>query len=92
MQRVRDCANQAWKQYPPRFYDGKILFIHSETNSYFAADPIALWRGLAREIKDRKVSGDHIEILTTRFDILATVIFEELQRAFKENLLEAEPL
>jgi acetoacetyl-CoA synthetase len=74
MQRARECAYSALTSYQPRYYPGKIKFVRAETPTDFPADPSAVWRHLAAEFEIETVPGDHLGIMTTHFESLASVI------------------
>lgn len=81
MKRVRDDAYIALKRYRPRFYSGKINFVRAEISSDFPDDPAAVWAHLADEFEVETVPGDHVGILTTHFEKLASVLSRHLRRA-----------
>ena len=74
MQRARECAYSALTSYQPRYYPGKIKFVGAETPTDFPADPSAVWAHLAAEFEVETVPGDHLGIMTTHFESLASVI------------------
>jgi acetoacetyl-CoA synthetase len=82
MRRVRDSAYLALTRYRPSFYAGKIRFVRAEISTEFPADPVAVWGQLAEEFEVETVPGDHLGIMTTHFDSLASVI----SRFVKESL------
>jgi len=79
MQRARDSAYAALSRYRPRFYDGSIKFVRAGTVSDFPEDPAAVWSGLVGKIQVETVPGDHLGILGTHFEALASVISRYLQ-------------
>jgi len=81
MQRARDSAYTALMRYRPRFYSGAIKFVRAETVSDFPDDPSAVWSGLVEKLQVETVPGDHLGILGTHFDTLASVISRYLQEA-----------
>ena len=74
MRRVRDSAYLALTRYRPRSYAGKIRFVRAEIGTEFPDDPVAVWGKLAEEFEVETVPGDHLGIMTTHFDTLASVI------------------
>jgi acetoacetyl-CoA synthetase len=82
MQRVRDSAYLALTRYRPRFYRGSIKFVRAEVSSGFPDDPAAVWAHLAEEFEVATVPGDHLGIITTHFEDLASVLSAYLQEAF----------
>jgi acetoacetyl-CoA synthetase len=74
LQRFRDSAYLALERYQPRFYPAKINFIRAAIPTDFPADPVAVWAHLAREFEIETVPGDHLGIVTTHFESLATAI------------------
>lgn len=85
MQRVRDRAYLALTRYQPRFYSGKIRFVKAEVSSDFPDDPAAIWGKLANEFEVDTVSGDHLGIMTTHFEGLASVLSRYLREALCHN-------
>jgi len=81
MQRVRDSAYLALTRYRPRFYRGKIHFVRAKISTEFPADPVAVWDQLAQEFEVETVPGDHLGIMTTHFDSLASVISRFVKEA-----------
>ena len=81
MQRARERAYRALSRYRPRFYSGAIKFVRAETLTDFPADPVAVWSSLAAEIQVETVPGDHLGILGTQFESLASVVSRYLHEA-----------
>jgi len=81
MRRVRDSAYLALTCYRPRSYAGKIRFVRAETGTEFPDDPVAVWGKLAEEFEVETVPGDHLGIMTTHFDSLASVISRFVKEA-----------
>jgi thioesterase domain-containing protein/acyl carrier protein len=81
MQRVRDCAYVALQRYRPRFYGGKIRFVKAEISTDFPQDPAAVWSKFAPAIEVETVPGDHLEIMTTHFRKLASVLSRYIEEA-----------
>ena len=81
IQRVRESAYAALTRYQPRFYNGRIKFVKAEITTDFPDDPIAVWSKLARGVEVETVSGDHLEIITTHFEHLASILSRYLREA-----------
>jgi len=73
-QRVKQKAQQAFATYQPRFYPGKINFVTTEVKTFFPADPARVWKHLAAELEVEVVPGDHLNVVTTQFETLASVL------------------
>jgi thioesterase domain-containing protein len=84
MRRVRDSANRALTRYRPRFYSGKIKFVRAETSSDFPDDPRAVWAKLAGGFEVETVPGDHLGMLTTHSESLASVLSRYVKEALGE--------
>ena len=82
MQRVRDSAYLALTRYQPRFYRGKIRFVRAEISSGFPDDPAAVWANLSDELEVNTVPGDHLGMIATHFEALASVLSRYLTEAF----------
>ena len=72
--RVKRKAYVALENYRPRLYSGKIKFIRSETDTYFPGDPFPVWAHLATTFEVETVRGSHLNMVTTHFEGLATVL------------------
>jgi acetoacetyl-CoA synthetase len=81
LQRFRDVSYQALELYEPRFYPGKINFVRAAIPTDFPANPAAVWSHLAREFAVKTVPGDHLGIMTTHFEGLASAVSEYLNEA-----------
>ena len=85
MRRVRDNAYLALTRYQPRFYPGKIHFVRAAIGTDFPDDPVAVWGKLSAEIEVETVPGDHLGIITTHFERLASTISRYVRGAFPEK-------
>jgi acetoacetyl-CoA synthetase len=74
MQRVRQSAYLALTRYQPRFYPGRIRFVRAAVPTDFPADPSAVWAHLAGKFEVKTVPGDHLGIMTTHYEQLASAI------------------
>lgn len=74
LRRVEQKAYRAYESYRPRFYRGKIHFVTTQTKSFFPEDPAAIWGHLAAELEIEVIPGNHLSIVTTEFEDLATVL------------------
>lgn len=81
MQRVRASAYLALTRYRPRFYTGEIKFVRAAIASGFPADAAAVWAPLAHKIEVSTVPGDHLGIIATHYESLATVLSQYLTEA-----------
>jgi thioesterase domain-containing protein len=82
MRRMRDSAYLALRHYHPRFYHGRIKFVKAEISTYFPDNPVAVWSHLAEEFEVETVPGDHLGIIATHFESLASVLSQYLEEAF----------
>jgi thioesterase domain-containing protein len=74
LQHFRDISYLALENYRPRFYPGKINFVRAAIPTDFPANPAAVWGRLAQEFELKTVPGDHLGIMTTHFESLASAI------------------
>lgn len=81
LQRARDYGYTALARYRPRFYGGSIKFVRAGIITNFPEDPAAVWSGLAANLEVATVPGDHVGILATRYENLASVVTRFLQEA-----------
>jgi thioesterase domain-containing protein len=91
MQRVHDSSSLALERYRPLFYSGKIKFVSQECkkfstdNPYAVYNPTAVWGHLAREFEIETVPGDHLGIIMTHFESLASVLSRYLEEALSQS-------
>jgi acetoacetyl-CoA synthetase len=83
--RVRERAYRAYGSYCPQFYRGKISFVRARSGSYYPDDPIPIWGKLAEEFEVETVPGDHLEVVTARFEPLAAALTDYLRRARQQE-------
>lgn len=80
-ERVRDAAYQALRSYKPTFYPGAAKFIRAAEVTDFPDDPKAVWSHLIRSLEIETVPGDHLGMLTTHYEKLASVLNAYLETA-----------
>ena len=85
MQRMRASAYAALARYRPRFYHGEIKFVRAEISTRFPADAAAVWAPLAEKIEVTTVPGDHLGIIATHYESLASVLSCFLAKAFSDS-------
>jgi acetoacetyl-CoA synthetase len=81
MQRVRECAYKSLSQYRPLPYSGTIRFVKAEVFTDFPDNPAAIWGPLARDFELETAPGDHLGILGTHFEKLASVVSRFVREA-----------
>jgi thioesterase domain-containing protein/acyl carrier protein len=77
--RVREAAYKGLRQYKPRFYPGEVKFVRAAEVTQFPADPEAVWSRLVNKIEIDTVPGDHLGMLTTQYETLASVLNRYLE-------------
>lgn len=85
MKRVREAAYVALTRYRPRFYPGKIKFVRAAVPSGFPANAAAVWAPFAERIEVETVPGDHLGMIATHYDSLASVLSSYLREAFPQT-------
>jgi len=85
-ERVREKTELAWASYRPRFYNGKIKFVRSAIRSFLPDDPVAIWSHLATEFETETAPGDHVGMIATHFESLASVLAGYLFESFSQGL------
>ena len=83
MQRARESAYLALTRYQPRFYAGKIKFVRAEIPTDFPADPAAVWAHLADKFEVETVPGDHLGIMSTHYEKLASALSRYVEEALR---------
>ena len=84
--RVKAKAYVALAHYRPLFYDGKVKFVKSESDSYYPSDPVAVWVKLAAEFEFETVPGGHLDMVTTDFERLAAVLTRYVKETLSQEL------
>ena len=84
--RVKAKAYVALAHYRPLFYDGKVKFVKSESDSYYPSDPVAVWVKLAAEFEFETVPGGHLDMVTTDFEGLAAVLTRYVKETLSQEL------
>jgi len=74
LRRVNEKAYQAFANYRPKFYPGKMKFVATATQTFFPGDPATIWAPLAEEIEVEVIPGNHLNIVTTEFKVLAALL------------------
>ena len=82
--RVKEKAYVALAHYRPREYSGKIRFIKSQSDSYFPADPAAVWSKLASDFEFETVPGGHLDMVTGEVKDLADVLTRHVREALRQ--------
>lgn len=72
--RVRDAAYRALKRYKPRAYSGSVKFVRAAEVTEFPEHPQAVWSNVLPMMSVETVPGDHLGMLTTHYEKLASVI------------------
>ena len=85
---VRDAAYRALRRYKPTSYPGPVKFIRASEVTEFPEDVRATWSPLIPDLEITTVPGDHLGMLTTRYEKLASVLNGHLESALK---FEATP-
>jgi thioesterase domain-containing protein len=80
-EQMRESAYLALRRYRPRFYPGKIRFVKAEISTDFPSDPVAVWSHLAQQFEVDTIPGDHISMLTTQFDKLASILTDYIDES-----------
>ena len=83
MQRTREYAYLALTRYRPQFYAGNVKFVRAEIPTDFPADPAAVWAHLAKKFEVETVPGDHLEIMSTHYEKLASVLSRYIEEALR---------
>jgi thioesterase domain-containing protein len=81
LQHFRNTSYLALERYQPQFYRGKMNFVRAAIPTDFPADPVAVWSKMAHEFETETVPGDHLGIMTTHFESLASAISRQLREA-----------
>jgi acetoacetyl-CoA synthetase len=80
-ERVRQKAELAYANYRPRFYNGKIKFVRAAIRSLFPDDPVAVWSHLAAMFEIETAPGDHVGMIATHFESVASILSRQLRDA-----------
>ncbi len=80
-ERVRDAAYKALRRYEPQFYPGAVKFVRAAEVTQFPADPKAVWSHRVGKLEVETVPGDHLGMLTTQYERLASALNRYLETA-----------
>ena len=81
--RVQEQSYVAYRRYRPRFYPGKIKFVRAEIPTDFPADPTAVWAHMADKFEVETVPGDHLGIMSTHYQTLASALSRYVEEALR---------
>jgi thioesterase domain-containing protein len=81
LRRAMEAGDLAWAGYRPRFYRGRIDFIGAETVTCFPDDSAGFWGKMAAEFDSEVLPGDHVGIVTTHVEQLASALTRRVQAA-----------
>jgi aspartate racemase len=80
-ERVREAAYNALRGYKPTFYPGVVKFVRAAEVTQFPENPKAVWSHLVGRLEVESVPGDHLGMLTTQYETLASVLNRHLETA-----------
>jgi hypothetical protein len=81
LRRVNQKCYLAYSRYQPTFYPGKIRFVTTKIKSFFPTNPVRVWGKLVSELQVEVILGDHLNIVTTEFRPLASVLTHYIEEA-----------
>jgi thioesterase domain-containing protein len=81
LDRVKRAQYRALRNYRPRFYDGKVKFLRADLPSRFPADPAPVWSHLVGALEVETVPGEHLDMLTTSVDSVASILDHYVREA-----------
>lgn len=84
-ERVRDAAYRALRRYRPSSYSGPVKFIRAAEITEFPEDVRSTWSHLIPNLEITTVPGDHLGMLTTQYEKLASVLNGYLESALKSE-------
>jgi acetoacetyl-CoA synthetase len=79
--RVKQKAYVALAHYRPQFYNGEIKFVKSLGDSYYPANPSAVWAKFATAFECDTVPGGHLDMVTGDIKSLAAVLTRYVNEA-----------
>jgi hypothetical protein len=71
----------ALSKYRPRPFDGQIRFLRATEVSDFPADPVPVWKHLAKSLTVETLPGNHLEMLDAHPEALAAALSQYLKEA-----------
>jgi acetoacetyl-CoA synthetase len=71
---VRRKTYLALERYRPRFYGGKVKFVSGSRNLSLPDDPLPIWGTLTAELEIESVAGDHLSMMLTHFEKVASIL------------------
>jgi thioesterase domain-containing protein/acyl carrier protein len=85
MQRTRDAGFAALKNYRPRRYEGSVKFVRAAIPSAFPSNAAAVWKPFIAKLEVETVPCDHLGMIATHYETLASVLSRYLADAFAES-------
>jgi thioesterase domain-containing protein len=82
---IKDSAYDAWRNYRPSFYSGKIRFVKAAIPTFFPSDPAAVWAHLTNEFQIETIPGAHLDMVTTQLETLSSVVARYVGEALAGN-------
>ena len=79
--RVRNAAYRAFRRYKPSVYSGEVKFIRANEVTEFPEHPQSVWSMFLPNMEVETVPGDHLGMLTTHYERLASVLDRHLGMA-----------
>jgi acetoacetyl-CoA synthetase len=83
VQRARETGHVALTQYRPNVYTGKVKFVRAGTITSFPSNPHAVWSNWIKNLEVDTVPGDHLGIITTHYESLASVLSRYIKEAVR---------
>jgi acetoacetyl-CoA synthetase len=84
LRRVNENAYRAYANYRPTFYPGPVKFVTTADKTFFPGDPAAIWGALVEKLEVEEIRGDHLNIVTSEFMPLASVLTRYLREVARE--------
>lgn len=79
LERVKEAAYRALRTYNPGSYSGPVKFVRAQEVTDFPEDPYVVWSPLLPNLEIQTVPGDHLGMLTTHYEKLASVLNSYLE-------------
>jgi acetoacetyl-CoA synthetase len=81
LQQLRISAIQAFDQYEPKYYPGKLTFLKAEIMTRFPSNPAKVWSKLCSKLEIYGFPCDHVGMISTHADKVAAQLSLCIEKA-----------
>jgi acetoacetyl-CoA synthetase len=83
LERLRARAFRAYALHRPRYYQGRITFLHAELGTIFPKNPAKIWHDLTPDFKLYQIPCEHTGMISTHAGQVAGYLSQCIEQAVK---------